>query len=119
MGEEFQVPIRSYGIKSRPTTIISRRAQAIVEQLHLTIGNQLRTFLYEGSDWKEDINMLHTTTSPKTPHSPSQLVFSMDIIFCQKVQIDWAILNKQRCKQALANNKKREQNPARPYHSHS
>ncbi|KAL7482706.1 hypothetical protein ACHAW6_008362 [Cyclotella cf. meneghiniana] len=115
MGEEFQELLTSYDIKSRPTTVKNPTAQSIVERLHLTIGNQLHTSLYEGDDWKEDIDTLLqacawaicTTTPSNTPHSPVQLIFGVDMIFRQKIKIDWALLKKQRRDQALANNKKK------------
>ncbi|KAL7478537.1 hypothetical protein ACHAW6_004297, partial [Cyclotella cf. meneghiniana] len=89
--------------------------QSIVERLHLTIGDQLHTSPYEGDNRKEDVDMLlqacawaiRTTTPSNTPHSPGQLIFGIDMIFCQKVKIDWALLKKQRRDQALANNQKK------------
>ena len=45
-------------------------------------------------------------TPSNTPHSPGQLIFGVDMIFCQKIKIDWALLKKWQCDQALTNNKK-------------
>jgi hypothetical protein len=39
------------------------------------------------------------------PHNPSQLTFGMEMIFQQKVKIDWQLL-KEQCHQAIANNAK-------------
>ncbi len=39
------------------------------------------------------------------PHNPSQLTFGMEMIFRQKVKIDWQLL-KEQCHQAIANNAK-------------
>ena len=44
------------------------------------------------------------------PHNPSQLVFGMDMIFCQQAKIDWKLLKCQRRVQAIANNKKENKN---------
>ncbi|KAL7475178.1 hypothetical protein ACHAW6_001105, partial [Cyclotella cf. meneghiniana] len=114
MGEEFQELLSSYGIKSRPTTVKNPTAQAVVERLHLTIGDQLRTSLYQGDDWEEDVATLiqacawaiRTTTPSNSPFTPSQLTFGMDMIFRQKAKIDWALIKKQRREQSAANNRK-------------
>ena len=45
-----------------------------------------------------------------TPHNPSQLVFGMDMIFCQQAKIDWQLLKRQHRTQAIANNKKENKN---------
>ncbi|KAL7480695.1 hypothetical protein ACHAW6_006360, partial [Cyclotella cf. meneghiniana] len=114
MEEEFQELLLSYGIKSRLTTAKKTAAQSIVERLHLTIGDKLRMSLYDGDNWKEDVDMLLqactwaicTTTPSNTPHSPGPFIFGVDVIFFQKVKIDWALLKKQHQDQALANNSK-------------
>ena len=59
---------------------------------------------------------IHTTTPSNTPHSPGQLIFGVDMIFRQKVKIDWALLKKQHQDQVLANNSK--ENRTRRTHTH-
>ena len=89
-------------------------AQSIIATLYLTIGDQLRTSLNERDNWKEDTETLLqacswvklTTTPSNTPHNPGQLIFGVNMIFCQKVKIDWALLKKQRRDRVLTNNKK-------------
>ncbi|KAL7482880.1 hypothetical protein ACHAW6_008538 [Cyclotella cf. meneghiniana] len=70
----------------------------------------LWTSLYKGFDWKEDIDALiqaiGTTTPSNASHSPSHLVLGMDMIFHQKVKINWALFKKQQHVQTLANNTK-------------
>ena len=100
MGEEFQELLTSYGCRSKPTTVKNPTAQALVERLHLTLGDQLRTSIYSIDDWHEDINHLlqscawaiRTTVPSNTPHNPSQLVFGMDMIFRRQANIDWQLL---------------------------
>ena len=58
MGEEFQELLVSYDIKSKPTTVKNPTAQALVEHLHLTLGDQLRTSIYSIDDLHEDANHL-------------------------------------------------------------
>jgi hypothetical protein len=97
MGEEFQELLISCDIKSKPTTK-TNSPQSLVERLHITLGDQLRTSLFLGDRWQEDINILSKacardicTTVPlpsSMPYNPSQLTFGMDMIFWQKVKID-------------------------------
>ena len=111
MGEEFQELLSSYGIKSCPTTVKNPTAQTVVEHLHITIRNQLRTSLYQGDNWEEDIATLiqacawaiRTTTPSNSALTPGQLTFGMDMIFWQKAKINWALIMQQGRKQhALA-----------------
>jgi hypothetical protein len=117
IGEEFQELLSSYDIKSKPTTVKNPTAQALVERLHLTLGDQLRVSIYLIDDWHEDVNHLlqacawaiRTTSPSNSPYNPSQLAFGMDMIFRQQVKIDWQLLKLQRRRQAIANNKKENQ----------
>jgi transposase InsO family protein len=43
IGDEFQELLVSYDITPKPTTVKNPTAQAIVERLHLTLGDQLHT----------------------------------------------------------------------------
>ena len=60
MGAEFQELLTSFGIKSRPTTVKNPTANGIVERLHLTLADQLRTRVFE-EDWHQDVNLLAQT----------------------------------------------------------
>ncbi len=116
IGEEFQELLTSYDIKSKPTTVKNPTAQALIEQLQLTLGDQLCISIYTIDDWQEDVNHLiqacvwaiHTNPS-NSPYNPSQLAFGMDMIFCQQVKIDWRMLKMQCCPQAITTNNKEHQ----------
>jgi hypothetical protein len=118
IGEEFQELLLSYDITPKPTTVKNPTAQALVERLHLTLGDQLHTSINSIDDWHEDINHLlqscacaiRTTVPSNAPYNPSQLVFGVDMIFCQQAKIDWQLLKCQCCTQAIANNKKENEN---------
>ena len=124
IGEEFQELLVSYDISSKPTTVKNPTAQALVERLHLTLGEQLRVSIYSIDDWHENVNHLlqacawafRTTVPSNAPHNPSQLVFGMDMIFRQQVKIDWQLLKRQCRTQAIANNKK--ENKSRLHHDY-
>ena len=51
-GREFQELLDSYGIKAIPTTVKNLRANSHVERMHLTMGDILRTKVFEGDDWE-------------------------------------------------------------------
>ncbi|KAL7484109.1 hypothetical protein ACHAW6_009750 [Cyclotella cf. meneghiniana] len=118
IGEEFQELLLSYDIKSKPTTVKNPTAQSVIERLHLTLGDNLRTSIYSDNDWQDDIDhliqavawALHTTTQSNIPYNPGQLTFGMDMIFCQKIKVDWQLLKEKRRLQAIVNNDKENRN---------
>lgn len=100
IGEEFQELLISYGIKSKPTTVKNPSAQALVERLHLMLGDHLCTSIYVIDDWHEDVNHLiqacawaiRTTSPSNLPYNPSQFTFGMDMIFREHTKIEWKML---------------------------
>ena len=54
---------------------------------------------------------LQSLTMPSNiPYSPSQMAFGVDILFCQKVAIDWERIKRLRQQQAIENNNKENKN---------
>ena len=96
MGIEFQELLLSYGVKAKPTTVKNPQANAIVERIFGTLEEQIRTTVFN-DNWSEDIDTLiqacafalRVTTPANGPYSPAQLAFGYDLIFRQKVVIDW------------------------------
>ena len=96
IGIEFQELLASYGITSKPTTVKNPTANAIVERIQGTLGEQLRSTIFE-SDWEEDVDTLiqacayalRTTAPSNEPYSPAQLTFGCDMLFRRKIIIDW------------------------------
>jgi hypothetical protein len=113
LGREFQELLDSYGIISKPTTVKNPTANAIVERIHGTLGEQLRSTIFE-HDWSDDVDTLiqacayalRATAPSQGIYSPAQLAFGCDMIFRQKVLIDWERLKAARDKHALQNNAK-------------
>ena len=118
MGEEFQELLTSYGCQSKPTTVKNPQAQALVERVHLTMGDQLRIQTYSINSWEDDVELLvqatafavRATVPSNIPYSPSQLVFGMDMVMRQPINVDWNKLKQQRTQQAIANNTKENKN---------
>jgi hypothetical protein len=79
-----------YGIKGKPITVRNPQASAIVERVHQTIGNIVRTFelennyLDEEDPWKGIISAtafaIGSTFHATLRKSPGQLVFGRGII---------------------------------------
>ena len=117
-GHEFQELLDSYGIKSKPTTVKNPTAQSLVERIHLTLGDYLRTAVFSEDVWKDDVDMLiqscawaiRATALSNAPYTPGQLAFRHDMIFCQKCLVDWTRLKQRRQRQAIENNKKENKN---------
>jgi hypothetical protein len=120
MGDFAQMVANDYGIKRRGITTQNPQANAIIERIHQTLGNMIRTFeIYKNEDldpvdpWS---GMLAATmfATRATFHTtlratPTQLVFGRDAILNQKFEADWNFI-KQNKQKLIATNNKRENN---------
>ena len=110
MGCEFLELLASYGIESKPTTVKNPTANAVVERIHGTLGEQLRAAVFT-TDWSDDVDTLiqacafalRAASPARGTYSPSQLAFGYDMVFRQKVLIDWERLKSLHRKMAEAN----------------
>jgi hypothetical protein len=125
MGEFAQMVANDYGIKRRGITTRNPQANAILERIHQTLGNMIRTFeVYKNEDldpedpWSGILAAamfaaratFHTTLRA----TPTQLVFGRDAILNQKFEADWSLIkhNKQKL---IQNNNKRENDKRRQH----
>ena len=79
-----------YGILCSPISVRNPQAHAIVERVHQTIGNIIRTFNIQEMDldnenpWEGILSStmfaIRSTVHTTTQHTPSQLVFGRDAI---------------------------------------
>jgi transposase InsO family protein len=51
MGGEFQELLASYGVTPVPTTVRNPKSNGVIERVHLTMGDMLRTITFTGTDW--------------------------------------------------------------------
>jgi hypothetical protein len=117
-GQEFQELLESYGIKPLATTVRNPRSNGIIERVHLTMGDMLRTMTFSGSDWFTDLQhtldavawAVRTTVNPTIKHSPCHLAFSQDMIFRRAITVDWETINSNRQKMLAASNTKENKN---------
>ena len=103
-GNEFlaefrEMIINDYGITVKPITSRNPQANAILERVHQTIGNILRTFkvqnmvLDDENPWDgilaSTMFALRATVHTTTQYTPAQLIFGRDSIINRRHEIDW------------------------------
>ncbi len=111
-GGEFQELLHSYGVQPIPTTICNPKSNGVVERVHLTMGDMLRTITFQGEDWMMEAQQtldavawaIRTTVNPDLKYSPCHLAFSQDMLFCHAVIVDWNNVHRIRTSQAIASN---------------
>jgi hypothetical protein len=113
-GSEFQELLQSYGIKAVSTTVRNPKSNGVIERVHLTMGDMLRTMKFSGDDWFQDLQRtldavawaIRTTVNPTIKHSPCHLAFNHDMIFRKAMAINWQHINAERNKITAASNAK-------------
>ena len=104
-GSEFKAELcqmikNDYGVKVKPITTRNPQANAIVERVHQTIGNMIRTFeLYDNDGIDDDdpwsgilaavMAAMRSTYSTTMQATPMQLVFGRDVVINTKFIADW------------------------------
>ena len=97
MAEFSKMCQNSYGLKRKPITTSNPQSNLIIEQIHQTIGNIIRTFdlsnIVNNNPWSGILAatmfavraIYHTTLRA----SPMQVVFGIDAILDIKHVADW------------------------------
>ena len=107
-----------YGVRVKPIATRNPQANAIVESVHQTIGNMIRTFELYDSDGIDDddpwsgilaavMAAVRSTYSTTTQATPMQLVLGCDAIINTKFIADWDYI-RQRKQNIIHNNNERE-----------
>jgi transposase InsO family protein len=127
VGTEFQSMLDDYNIKRKPITVRNPQANAIVERVHQTIGNIIRTFeiqtsyLDESDPWKGILSAtafaIRCTYHTTLQCSPGQLVFGRDMIFNIIHTANWEIIRQH--KQNLIEKNNVRENAKRIPHTYS
>ena len=121
-GKEFQgIMKKEHGVKEKPITVRNPQANTIVERVHQTIGNMVRTFepennfLDKDDPWKGTLSAVafavRATIHITLQKTPAQLVFGRDMILNVNHVANWEHI-KQR-KQALVNKTNERENSKR------
>ena len=113
---EFAEMIRQdYGVKRKPITKRNPQANAILERIHQTLGNIIRTSnktnLDDKDPWSGILSAamfaLRSTYHTTTQATPMQLVFGRDAILSTKFEADWRFIQ-QRKQRIIKQNNTRE-----------
>jgi len=117
VGQEFQELLESYGIKPVATTVRNPRSNGVIERVHSTMGDMLRTMSFKGSDWFVDMQRfldavawaVCVSVNPNIKYSPCHLAFNQDMLFRRAAAVDCNAINKERQKLLTASNEKENQ----------
>ena len=120
-GSEFMAEFAAmvnddYGITKQPITVQNSQANSMIERIHQTLGNIIRTFELHGDaeatqeTWDGVLSaamfalraIIHTTTQA----TPMQLVFGRDAILNIQFEADWEYIKNRKQKVIDYNNKK-------------
>ena len=125
MAETKDMLREDYGVQVNRITTRNPQANAIVERIHQTIGNMIRTMrLQSNTNIDKDDPFsgvlsavafatratIHTTLGA----TPSQLVFGRHAILNTKFEADWALI-KERKQKLINQNNKRENKKRKPH----
>ena len=119
IGPEFQQLLYDAGIASAPSTARNPQSNAIVERLHLTMGNKIRSQLADanprtlteaedimGRILQSTLHAIRMTVSEATGYAPGTLVFGRDMIFNEPINFDMESINQRRQKRVDKDNKR-------------
>ena len=115
MAEFAKMCQNDYGLKSKPITTRNPQSNSIIEQIHQTIGNIIRTFdvsnIVNKNQWSGIIAAtmfaVRATYHTTLQASPIQLVFGRDSILNIKHVSNWEHI-RQRKQERINRNNKRE-----------
>jgi hypothetical protein len=126
MGEFATMVQSDYGVKRKPITTRNPQANSIIERVHQTIGNIIRTFQIGSIDLNEEdpwsgvlaATMFATraTYHTTTQATPAQLVFGRDAILNTKFDANWKVIRDR--KQHAINQNNQKENSKRISHKY-
>ena len=117
LAEFATMVVQDYGVKRKPISKRNPQANAIVERVHQTIGNMIRTFRIHDNDSLDSDDPLsgilsaisfavRATVHTTTQYTPMQLVFGRDAMLNIQVQANWHYIRKRKQKLIAINNKR-------------
>jgi transposase InsO family protein len=118
MAEFAQMVRKDYGLKMKPITTRNPQANAIIERVHQTIGNIIRTFdvkvIEENDPWSgilcATMFAVRATFHTTLQATPMQLVFGCDAILNIKHVTDWEHIRQRKQERINENNKRENRN---------
>ena len=120
MAEFAEMIENDYGIKRKGSTTRNPQANAIIERIHQTLGNIIRTFELHKSNmtpkesWDGILSAamfaLRATYHTTLQATPMQLVFGRDAILNTQFEADWKLIKLRKQKLIHYNNQKENKN---------
>jgi len=125
VAEFAQMVKNDYGLKLKPITTRNPQANAIIERVHQTIGNIIRTFNVQTMDSNDPwtgilaatMFAVRATYHTTLQASPMQLVFGRDAILNVKHITNWEHIRQR--KQIRINENNKRENQSRRVHNYS
>ena len=115
-----------YGIKRYPITKRNPQANAMIERIHQTVGNLIRTFEVNETEVDEDdpwsgilaavMFATRATFHTTLRATPMQLVFGRDAVLNTKFKANWKLIKENKQKRIKQNNK--QENKSRVKHTY-
>jgi hypothetical protein len=123
MAEFAKMVENDYGLKLKPITTRNPQANAIIERVHQTIGNIIRTFNVQSMDSDDPwtgmlaaaMFAVRATCQTTLQASPMQLVFGRDAILNVKHASNWEHIRQR--KQTRINKNNKRENKSRRAHT--
>jgi transposase InsO family protein len=114
MAEFAQMVTVNYGIKKRGITTRNPQANAIIERMHQTLGNMIRTFPKDAFELDDPwtgilaatMFALRATVHTTLKATPTQLVFGRDAILNSTYVPDWDAIKQQKQQKIIENNRR-------------
>ena len=114
MAEFAEMVVADYGIKRKPITKRNPQANAIIERIHQTLGNIIRTLDKDNVDDEDPWSgilaaamfALRATYHTTTQATPMQLVFGRDAILNTVFEANWKYIRDRKQKIIRKNNQK-------------
>ena len=124
LGDFAEMIRNDYGVKRKPTTVRNPQANSIVERVHQTLGNIIRTFKVQETDVDENdpwsgilaatMFAIRSTYHTTLQATPAQLVFGRDAILNVQYKANWTYI-KERKQKLINENNRRENAKRQPY----
>ena len=112
--------INDYGITINQITSRNSQTNSILERVHQTMGNILRSFkvqnmvLDDKNPWDgilaSTMLMLRAAVKPSTQYTPDQLIFGRDSMINRRHDIDWEAIRRWKQNHINEGNKRENRN---------
>ena len=119
-GNEFQDLLESYGIKPKPSTSRNPQSNGVIERVHQTLHNMLRTFDLQLQrfdpiePWQGYLSAvafgIRSTYHTTLKATPAELVYGRDMIFNRSHLPNWDLIRRQKQALIIKNNMRENSN---------